>query len=245
MATFDRRCCRALAVLVMGSIVAVPVALAVAADTVEVWEPGDSEVDLYVDHAPRSGESSAAVMFGHGLTRGISAYVGATLAGVDGFAERTTGFYFGMLATLFDSDHVDVDVLVDVTETTGQATEISPGIELNLDADRDMASWGLYARVGAAAHAGALGGTVGAYQQVASGHQLLVEYHRQIAPRGGAKAGPGAIALGYNLALSGAVELVSQLQVTIPRPDERADYALLAGIIAALPATSTSVARYY
>jgi hypothetical protein len=77
----------------------------------------------------------------------------------------------------------------------------------------------------------------GAYLRLSPRHELLVEYDRSFAL--GDRRAPGettqAVALGFNLQLSDAFELVSQIQRDSPRGGEKPRFGLIVGFIATLP----------
>jgi hypothetical protein len=129
---------------------------------------------------------------------------------------------------------------------------VGPGFELNLDADPDMLSWGGYLRGsldlsnrradpdgGGGGLAWGLDATLGAYWMVREGHQLLLELDAAVAlnPAAGERTMElGGLALGYNVGVHEAIELVTQVWFDLPQtPDEPFAAAVTAGFIATLP----------
>ena len=140
----------ALAVVVSASVGA-PVR---AADTLEPWAAGDSDVESYIGvsglgHGSPPGPLVSEVVVGRGLTDRVSGYVGSTLATPVGSVSPESGLYAGIFGALLDSDHVDLDLLLDVTvhgPGLGHVT-LLPMLQVNLDLLPDLALLGLYADV--------------------------------------------------------------------------------------------------
>ncbi len=229
-----------------------------ANDTVETWDVGATDVDFYLGYdgigAPRDERATSAdLMLGYGLVPNLSAYLGATIeADMDLAAEPTV--YLGVFGTLVDTDHVDFDLFLDVSAGGPglSSAEIAPSFELNLDASPDLATWGGYLRAGLVAYgraedenpeAGSVGVALdlnpGVYVTVADGHQVLLEYDMRLHanPEEDEEAvSVGGVALGYNVTLSDALELITQAHVSIPTGGEGAAGGVVVGFIATLPA---------
>jgi hypothetical protein len=196
------------------------------------------------------------MMLGYGLVDRFSAYLGATLEGTDAFSDSVTTHYIGVFGTPVDSDHVDLDLFLDFSAGgTDQVFQIRPALELNLDEDPEMQSFGFYLRapfpiygrkVSSPLHPKGdevettfhLETTAGAYLTVAEGHQLLLEYDMGFHPKpatGERQVDVGGIALGYNVGLTDEIELIHQVYTDVPQDDEPVSWNVMAGFIATLP----------
>ena len=84
--------------------------------------------------------------------------------------------------------------------------------------------------------------TFGGYFTIGERHQLLLEYDVAL-HHGDRGAGPdapraverGGVALGYNVRLSDAIELVTQVSVDVPDRGERVSAGISIGFIATMP----------
>lgn len=242
-----------------GATLLCPVA-ARAADTVETWAVGATDVDFYLGFDGIRGEQGSSygdIMLGYGIVERFSAYLGTTLEGSEDFGDGQATIYLGIFGTPIDFDHFDLDLFLNVS-TGGPGLgefELAPAIELNFDRDPDHGSWGTYLRASLPVHgrevAGPMieveptiestfhvGSTLGAYLTVADGHQLLVEYGMDFHPdaaEGERGVEMGGLGFGYNVGLNDTLELITQLYVDIPQQDERVEYGLMTGFIATLP----------
>jgi len=231
-----------------------------AADTIEAWARGATDVDFYLgmDGLGRrvtDRSLGADVMYGYGITDGFAVYLGATL-GADGRLQNGAGsLYTGLFGTPLDGDHLDLDLLLNF-ELAGQGHDqlaVAPGFELVYTSHPEMLGWGLYLR-GFALLAGAqsdpdgqrqavhlaLETTLGAFVTLAERHQLLLELDGAFRPARG-PTDPrwelGGAAVGYNLVLSESVELINQVFVDLPQGRaEPVAIGLMIGFIATLPA---------
>lgn len=238
-------------VLVSWLLVCAPHA-ARAADTIETWDVGAADVEFHtgvdgLGSPPGERVGSVDFVLGYGTGRRVSVYLSGGLAVDEGFATRA-GLALGMFGTPLDTDHVDVDVLLELGGSGDGLRElvVTPAVELNLDAAPDRASFGGYVRVAtpvparanaAATHPAALDLTVGLYAMAAERHQLLLELSLAVRPfaSGSEPDVDGAgIALGYNVQLSDAIELVSELSVAPPVGESRAAVGASVGFIATL-----------
>jgi hypothetical protein len=125
-----------------------------AADTLETWAKGDSNAEVYVGldglaSRGRAGSLQTDLLVGHGLTNRLSVYVGSALASPSVLAVHDAGFYVGSFAALLDTDHLDVDFLLDLTAQGDGFRElvVLPFLEVNLDMLPDQAGVGLYAHL--------------------------------------------------------------------------------------------------
>lgn len=246
--------------LVLALLIALAPSHANAADTVETWARGATDVDFYLGaEGLGAGQKSffADVMVGYGLLDRLGIFIGSALRGSDTLEDGEAEVYGGLFATLLDTRHVDFDLMFEV-RGGGPAMsrlQLRPGFELNLDADPQMASWGFYLRGGLPLydrdllssghpqHGHDLSGvhlelTVGAYYRLGANHQLLLEHDLELRPQAGAddpRVGVGGIALGYNLQLDDTLELVSQLYVDLPQAGEQLAFGLTFGFILTVP----------
>jgi len=221
-----------------------------AADTVETWSVGATDVDFYVGYEARGRKSQNGVtytdmMLGYGLSERLSAYLGTTLAGNGRLGAAEPSFYVGLFGTVVDTQHLDLDLFLDTATTQGPAgtLTVTPAVELNLDADAERQNVGLYLRLSApfagatdadAAPTAELAWNPGAYWTVHEGHQLLFEVVWANAREQAASF--GGLSVGYNVALSEALELIHELHVNPGHDDEPTSVALMMGLIASLPA---------
>lgn len=226
-----------------------------AADTVETWDVGATDVESYIgmDGLGRHKEARSYygdMMLGYGLVDRFSAYLGTSLAAVGGLASGFSTQYFGIFGTPLDSDHLDVDLFFDMSSGgPEQRLEVRPALELNVDADPEMQTWGVYLRAplpvygqkfktGAAHTSFHLESTLGAYAHLATSHQFLVEYVMEYHPdpaQGERRTTIGGVSVGYNVVLSDSIELINEVFLDIPQGDEKTAGALMTGFIATLP----------
>ena len=232
------------------------------ADTVETWDAGATDVDFYLGFdnagAPRSERAIYGdIMIGYGIVDRFSAYLGTNLSAPDHLSRAEPSFYLGVFGTIVETAHVDLDLFLDVgTGGAGMSKlEITPALELNFDLDPEMSSWGLYLRASLVGHGHELPASTapeaavsfavnpGAYWMVADGHQLLLEYDMDYHPspgEGEQRVDTGGFAFGYNLVLDDAIELVTQLHVSVPEPDEPLAMSVMVGFIATLPSVPSN-----
>jgi len=246
-----------------------PVALATvaparAADTTEPFAPGLSDFEVYLameglGRPPEEAAVSGEVLLGLGFTPRFSGFV--TLDGsADGaLGAGAGGAGFGLLGTIVDRDHLDLDVFWS-SLVSADSFSLCPALEINLDLAPDLSVAGLYLRAQEhlagreqaearlAPWVGELRGrhtlaptttlTAGAYWTVAARHQVLVEADVGV-PNGvaddAAWLDPGGVALGYNTLVTAAIELISEVRVDLPADGERASVGILVGVIAAVP----------
>jgi hypothetical protein len=206
----------------------------------------------------------AEALVGFGLTERFSAYVAAFAEGNERFAAGRGGAGFGLFGTPIDTSHFDLDLLLGAG-FGGDEMSVSPGLELNLDARPDLALCGLYVRAEEAlagrdesiaddpatadideararyAFAPTTALTMGGYFTIAEIHQLLLEFdtafhHGEPPPGEEARVfEAGAVALGYNVQVADAVELVAQISVDVPDDDEGVAAGFMLGMIATMP----------
>jgi hypothetical protein len=227
-----------------------------AADTVETWDVGATDVDFYLGFDGIGPDEDARAMYGdimlgYGLIKGLSAYIGATLSANDHFADGNADVYLGVFGTPVDTDHFDLDLFLDVGAGGDGFDDfaVTPSTELNFDLDPEQGNWGLYLRAGVplygepdeetpGEHVRAFDVELnpGTYFTLGRGHQLLLEYDMSFHPRQeNHVTHVGGVALGYNVVLADPIELINQVYVDIPQADETASVGLFTGIIVTMP----------
>ncbi len=231
-----------------------------AADTVETWDVGATNVDVYMGsenlgHTRQEGVIFGDILLGYGLAERFSAYIGTTLQ-----ADRTLGqsdhqHYLGLFGTPLDSDHVDLDLFLDFTGSNSGLT-ITPVFELNLDRDPDMSSYGIYLRTGmvfshipvdpeVADSADEVGTVVelnpGVYWSLAPGSQVFLEYNTGYLPSPAADQDNwtvGHMHLGFNQLLTESIELITEANWTLEKTNEKTAWGGFVGIIVGLPSAT-------
>lgn len=232
-----------------------------AADTIETWEKGATDVELYGGYdgmGLAAGERIAYgdVLIGYGIAPRFSAFLGMTLEGSDAFSQGSSTHYFGAFGTPLDTNHFDLDLILEFSQGGfDQTFEIRPAVELNYDQQPDMSTWGLYVRAplpiygrrftsplhpdeSRAETTYHLETSLGAYLSPATGHQILAEYTMGYHPsaRDDERAFDlGGVALGYNFMLTEELEAITQLTLGIPQDDESWSVSAMVGFIATLP----------
>ncbi len=234
-----------------------------AADTVETWDVGATDVDFYLGMdgigLDEAGDRAVYgdIMLGYGLIERFSAYFGTTLQGDGALANATASLYFGCFGTPIETDHFDLDLFLDISaEGPGfEQLQFTPSLELNWDDDPDMQTAGLYMRLGmpiygrevaspslpaepeheTAVH---LEGTLGMYVTLSDSEQLLFEFlaaaHPQPGPEEEPYDGLGA-AIGYNVLLTDSIELITEVSTALPYGDTPFSVGAMVGFIATLP----------
>lgn len=235
-----------------------------AADTIETWDPGATNLEVYLGSEGlglperKDRATVAELVAGYGVSNRLSAFLGATALANDALTPRDGALRLGLFGTPVDTRHVDLDLLL-VLEVGGPAFQrfaVMPGFELNLDLHPNRRSAGLYLRsgvqlTGATTSAPlAIGAspqgdltfsfpiTLGMYIRVAPRHEVLLESGFLLRPRPGPeerRLEVGGLALGYNVTLNDRVELVTQVQVDIPQGEETPAVSVMSGLIVTLP----------
>lgn len=226
-----------------------------AADTVEHYARGVTNLDLYLgfDGVGPSEEKAAygEIMLGIGLMDRLSAFTGVVLQGDQTFSNGAGELYLGLMGTPLETDHLDLDLFLEL-RLSGESLsqfQATPSMELNVDADPQMGSWGLYLRAGLPLYGREVSGgselalqvetTLGAYLTLGKRHQVLLEYDMGFSPRPEAdqhQAEVGGVALGYNLTLSDAAELISQVYLDLPQQgNESWAVNFMLGVIITMP----------
>jgi hypothetical protein len=227
-----------------------------AADTIETWDRHAGNVELYsrLEGLGQAGGEQAvggAMLLGYGLTQRFSAYLATTLSADGYLMGAQTELNLGAFGTPLDTDHLDLDLLLDIRVADGGGPlAVTPALELNLDRKPELAAYGLYLRAagevaGQEAIAGArpgrrlaLGLTLGGYWSLTSRSQLLLEVdatvHDEPAP-GTPAFERGALALGFNTLVGESLELITETRYDLPQDGVRGAAGFMVGLIATLP----------
>ena len=235
-----------------------------AADTVEPFDIGMTDFEFYVgiDGLGTTDDKTlyGDLFLGYGLTESLSGFVGITLEGNHHFAGGAAALSIGGYGNVLDTDYIDLDLFLTLSVGGDGFSEFSggPAMEFNVDLDKDMNSLGFYLRAGFTLSGAELAPanpsdpdaeprfdttynidtTLGAYYMIADGHQLLLEFDMLFDPDPAADVrgvDVGGIALGYNVAVHDAGEMINQVYLDIPQSGERAALNLMTGILVTLP----------
>ena len=253
----------AIIIVITGLLITPRARPARAADTVETWAVGATDLDFYTGYDGLGKRRLdrlifGTIMLGYGLVERLSAYVGQNLQGNDYFAEGTGTTTLGIYGTPVDTKHFDLDLFLGFSLGGKGYREpgLTPMVELNFDLDPNRLSWGMYLRSGFRIHGRnrsldqdnpdyetlhQLEVTVGTYYTIARRHQLLVEHDfvwRTKAAPGARTLEIGGLAFGYNATLSERFELITQVTVDLPQPGERPSVNFMTGFIVTLPSVT-------
>jgi len=118
---------------------------------------------------------------------------------------------------------------------------LGTAFELNLDLAPDLSLWGVYLRgcvhLGGGLHVG-VETTLGTYVTLSERHQLLLEADAEFVLHAGDRQGGvqiGGIALGYNIVVHEAVELITEIFLDIQQPGGSFSTGVMLGLILTLP----------
>ena len=238
------------------------------ADTIETWDAGSGDIDFYLmmDGMGQDAASQGVagdMLLGWGVADRLSAYLAVSLMADGYFNDSGAEMGVGLFGTPVDTDHVDLDLVLDICAGVAGRREfcLGPTVELNLDAAPERTAWGFYARTGLAVSGrgesapeatakvdgGAITGparlvdgllTVGGYLTLDPRRQLLLEYDVTYLdePTPGEPAiEHGGLALGYNQAISDRLEFISQARFDVPQGGQTSSLSMMVGFIASLP----------
>ena len=226
-------------------LVALP---ATASDTIETWDEGAVDFELYtgaegmgLGHSERS--IFADTTLGYGIVNRLSGYLRGTGEASEQLAEGTGEAGVGLFGTAIDSDHFDLDLILDFG-FGADGPAITPAVEINVDAEPDLAFWGGYLRAEESfagrvepASAPAPGApeaepdqvlapvttaTLGWYWTAGADHQLLLEADGSVYHHPAQDEAPvdfGGFAAGYNVAVHESIELINQVFFDVPVRD--------------------------
>lgn len=231
-----------------------------AADTVEPFDIGPTNLELYVGVEgvnPGSQEKSfySETVFGAGILERMSVYTSLTAATNEYLVEGAVGFGFGVYGNVFDSDHFDADLFLSISGGRAEDYAVTPAFELNLDSVAGGTGIGVYLRGGALLYgrdvasedsvephfeyATCLESIIGAYGTLGDSHQLFAEFDMLFRPDAldnERTIEAGAIALGYNVMLADNLELINHVYTDILHYQERFQIGFFIGFVATLPA---------
>ncbi len=233
-------------------LLALPV---VAADTIETWDQGAANFEVYsgaggLGAAEADQSIFGAAVLGWGVAERFSAYLATTLSADSFLANSETTLGFGVFGTPLDSEHVDLDIGLGMAATGPGLSQavVAPFWEVNLDQLADLGSYGMYLR-GVTEVFGTKTAcnkpsrsfdvhlTLGSYYSVNSQRQWFLEYEVTIHedPRAGdSELKAGLVHVGYNALLNDNLELITDVQVDIPYGDEDATLGFFVGIVATI-----------
>lgn len=250
MADHGKTWCRLSSALVASAVALLWGGGALAADTVETWDEGALDVDLYMTAEALEaewdeGSRATDVMVGYGLVDRLSIYLGASHEGVEFMSAGGQRWYSGVFGTPLDTDHLDLDLFCDLSSSRLAlgALEVGPALEINLDREPDLAAWGLYLRAASPIHPSrvihpTLETTVGTYWTVWDGYQLLAEVDLTFNPgpdAEGRRVVPGVLAIGGNIGIDETFEFIMQVVLDLPNQGESTSGGAMVGLIVTLP----------
>jgi hypothetical protein len=233
-----------------------------AADTIETWDIGATDVDMYIGFdgmGKKKYEKTiyGDMMLGYGLANRFSAYFGTVLQGNEYFSDGSGNIYFGAFGTPVDTFHFNLDLFLNFSlgGSNFKEFQVTPAMEFNYNLHPDMSSWGLYLRAGAPIYgytistsenpnnlfsemAYHLKTTIGTYFTLAEGHQLFLEYDMMFHPKpheDEQTVESGGFDLGYNVMITDSIELINQVRVDIPQKDKSLSTGIMIGMIVTLP----------
>lgn len=225
-----------------------------AADTLEPFAVGLSDAEVYLGFegvGPTAKNAYGELVLGFGLLERLTFLMGGVVQHDPELSATSGELYAAMMGTVLDTDHLDLDLVLEL-RFTGEALDrprVTPMLELNLDRRPDMSSWGLYLRAGVPLQGreSPAGGawqlalqvenTVGAYRTMGR-HQLLLEYDMAFDPSPLAEqlaVTVGGLALGYNVTINDQMELISQIYLDLPQQNQPLTANLMLGMIFTLP----------
>jgi hypothetical protein len=262
-----------LALFMIASLFIIAIPCSYAADTVETYDQGAVDFEFYLGGDALNQPKYEKTLFGnllvgYGLLPGFSGYFTLDAESDDSLLNGESGYSFGIFGTPLDTDHFDLDLLLDVGmggEAVGDIS-VTPGLEFNFDLKPDMELWGLYVRVedGISGRdesveddpstpnvneektktkvVQSLGYTGGTYFTIAGRHQILAEYYhaQNMNPAPDElRWDSGGFALGYNVGLVDNLELVTQVNAHPGHNHQDATWGAYVGFIATIPGASS------
>ncbi|MBQ9242134.1 MAG: hypothetical protein IJ165_02730 [Proteobacteria bacterium] len=230
---------------------------AFAGDTTEVIDKDTLEVDptFSIDGMGDSNNVNTGVTVVYGVLDGFNINASVGYGANEGLAGGHADLGLGMLWTPLDTDHFDLDVMLDFSYgfggAWGGAYSLTPGVELNYDLEPDTALWGLYLRFGlpisgdyvkkedvptpkyeAKADVG-ISLTLGTYFTFAEVHQILLEGGFEVENLAKNLGDTGIvepfISLGYNVGITDSFELTTELAFNLPSDNDNFSATLTIG----------------
>jgi len=242
-----------------------------AADTVETYDEGAVDFEFYLGgdglNLPKYEKTVFSnVLVGYGLLPRLSGYISLGAESDEYLTYGQGGYSFGVFGTPLDTDHFDIDLMMDVgmSGESLNAIGVTPALELNFDLRPDMELWGLYVRLedGLAGRdesvaddpatpdidetetryefTQSLSQTYGTYFTIAERHQILAEYYYSYntnPARGELRSDSGGFALGYNVSIVDNLELITQVNCHPGHDHQDATWGASVGIIVGIPKT--------
>jgi len=245
-----------------------PTPTAQAADTYETYLVGETVYEL---HLGMTGlgleryqkEISGDLVLAVGLVERMSGYLGTSASANEHFGGAAGGYFFGLFGTPVETDHFSVDLILESGFHSGTFA-LTPGLELNFDAQPEQTSWGVYLRLAAnltgrdepeVADTSALASaedstnvvsvfapdsvfTLGAYWTFLESHQLLLQWEAGLShkPLDGEDAfSPGTVSLGHNVMVTDAIELINEVNLGLPAGGSPVSFGFSAGLIVYVP----------
>jgi hypothetical protein len=203
------------------------VGVAPAADLIEPWDPGLSNLELYLLQSGPEGETAVAGLLGGGVGKGVS--LGVALQRATG--QRSRAVLLGYLTRpLGKNAEVDLFGELGGQEVAGPEGEIRRadwmlGSEWSLPVGRTVpyTRWSLV-------HQGArfVYGLVGVMLPIGEALELHLELDGVVS---GGSRGPERIAVGPNLILSPTVELLPEISVLRDRESGEEGWAVTLGLV--------------
>ncbi len=122
-----------------------------AADTTETFDPGASDFEFYagvdgIGKGKYEKTVSAEALLGYGLMERFSGYLAAGGEANERFGDGAGWVGLGIFGTPVDTDHFDLDLMLDAGFGASDFS-LAPSLELNIDLDPEMRTWGMYVRV--------------------------------------------------------------------------------------------------
>ncbi|MBI5546818.1 MAG: FeoB-associated Cys-rich membrane protein [Deltaproteobacteria bacterium] len=243
--------------LLTGTLALAAPTIAWAADTVETWAPGATDVELYLGYEGLGTRREqhgvyADITLGYGIAHRLSAYLGLTLQGNGYLAEADPAVRLGVFSTILQGSLMDLDLMLEIGATGPGLSQlaVAPGTEINLDLSSPFGPIGAYLRAGLGFGGHRLGDlqyetrfaldlTPGVHWTPHEGHQLFAQYAGALqlaSSEGPTRWEHAGVSVGYNVALTPHLELITQASVG-PRHNEEPGVVggVMLGFIASVP----------
>jgi hypothetical protein len=252
-----------------GLLVLLGAAMAQGADTVETCDEGAVDFEFFLGgDALNLDEYEKTVyselVLGYGLLPAFSGYVALGAEADEFLVQGEGGYSFGLIGTPLDTDHVDLDLMLDVSLGGEGFAEpgVAPGLELNIDLLPDQEVWGVYARLIDAVSGRdvsveddpttttvdesetryelqhAIDQTYGTYVTIAGRHQILAEYYHTSNTNPAddeLSSDSGGFAVGYNIVLVDNLELITHINCHPGHDHQDATWGASLGIVVTIP----------
>jgi len=233
-----------------------------AADTLETWKIGATDVGFFVVYDGIGGEAkknifSSNMLFGYGLLKNLSAYFQTFLQANNTFGFAQYNHNIGLLITPIDTRHVDMDFLFEIG-VSDRLLSAKLMTELNLDLDPNQHSWGIYLKNGFKLYGYRENSTtiirkrninvkhelrflieslIGTYLTIKKNHQILLEVDFIVRPKPATNEKGlnfGGFSLGYNFKLNKTLELLNEIHLESPTEKIGWTFRISTGFIASL-----------